>query len=134
MIGIDTHVLLRLVVRDDPAQGQAAARLLTEVEARGEPVRVALITLAEAAWVLQRRYRYSRTALREAISLILAANPLLVEHADLVEHALRVHEQSKADFADILIGLLNRQAGCRTTYSFDRAATGLDTFTAVLAA
>jgi predicted nucleic-acid-binding protein len=36
--------------------------------------------------------------------------------------ALRSYESSSADFADHLVGILNQDRGCETTYTFDRKA------------
>ncbi len=48
-----------------------------------------------------------------------------------VETALDIFSTTRADFADCLIGVLNRRAGCATTYTFDRRAAATAEFTAV---
>jgi predicted nucleic-acid-binding protein len=48
-----------------------------------------------------------------------------------VVEALDLFPLSRADFVDLLIGVLNRRAGCATTYTFDRAAAATADFTAV---
>jgi predicted nucleic-acid-binding protein len=50
----------------------------------------------------------------------------------LVEEALRIFRATRADFADCLIGVLNRRAGCATTYTFDRRAAETADFAPVL--
>ena len=51
------------------------------------------------------------------------------EARDAALAALRHYRQGKADFADALVGAANRSAGCKTTFTFDRKAAGLDSFT-----
>ena len=48
-IAVDTNVLVRAVVRDDPAQASVAAKVLTKAEL----IAVALPCLCEFAWVLR---------------------------------------------------------------------------------
>ena len=44
---------------------------------------------------------------------------------------MQIFRATRADFADCLIGVLNRRAGCATTYPFDRRASATADFTAV---
>ncbi|NJR13735.1 MAG: type II toxin-antitoxin system VapC family toxin [Phyllobacteriaceae bacterium] len=55
MIGIDTNVLLRLLVIDDPVQN-ALARTFFESRTIEDPAYVSAITLAEPSWSLRRRW------------------------------------------------------------------------------
>ncbi len=119
MIGLDTNVLVRYIVRDDPAQTDAATRLIESrctVEARGF---VSLIVLAELVWVLSRGYRYGKPIIIKVLRKIMAASELMVEEPPLVWAALSDYEQGKADFPDYLIARRNQAAGCDHTFSFD---------------
>lgn len=42
--------------------------------------------------------------------------------------ALELYTSTKADFADALIGVRNRSAGCEATVTFDRAVGSLECF------
>ena len=79
-------------------------------------------------WVLRRHYRFARAQIAGAVWAVLRAPQLAVEHAELVERALDQYRGSKVDFADALIGLINRRSGCEATATFDRQATALDSF------
>ena len=57
--------------------------------------------------------------------------PGLVENEPLVHKALADFKSSSADFADGLIGVKNRYAGCHRTLTFDRAAAGLSSFSSL---
>ena len=50
MIGIDTNVLLRLLVRDDEAQVRAAERFFATHCSPENPGFVSLIVIVETAW------------------------------------------------------------------------------------
>lgn len=55
MIGLDTNVVVRYIVQDDPAQSRVASRLIESLtpEAAGF---VSIVTLAEITWVLDTAY------------------------------------------------------------------------------
>ena len=122
MIGIDTNVLLRAILDDDPGQSPAARSLIEAAKAVGEVIRVDRLVLAEAAWTLARRYRYTREQLIEVVEALLAAPELRLEDGRAVADALAAFRGDGLDFADALIGACNRRAGCTTTYTFDRGA------------
>ena len=120
MIGLDTNVLVRYIVRDDPAQTKAATRLIESrctAETQGF---VSLIVLAKLVWVLSRGYRYGKPIVTKVLRKIMAASELMVEEPQMVWAALSDYEEGKADFSDYLIGRRNQAEGCDSTFSFDR--------------
>lgn len=122
MIGLDTNILVRYIVQDDAAQA-AAATALIEGECSAEtPGRVDGIVLCELVWVLESAYGYSRATVAEVLRTILTSAELRVEAPDMAWSALRSYQSGGAGFADCLIGLRNRQAGCGTTATFDKRA------------
>ena len=131
MIGIDSNVLLRVLLGDDAAQAERARRLLATECSPRRPAFVNRAVLLEAVWTLATGYRYSRAQLAAAIELLLAAPALMIEDRAAVETALDIFTTTRADFADCLIGVLNRRAGCATTYTFDQAATARAELTAI---
>jgi predicted nucleic-acid-binding protein len=131
VIGLDTNVLLRFLLNDDTAQGQRAEATLRRRCTPDDPGFINHIVLCELAWVLGARYGYSRNDLADAIEALCASESVHVDAAPLVELALRHYRASRADFADCLLALLNRAAGCETTLTFDRAAASLPEFSAL---
>lgn len=128
MIGLDTNVLLRLLVRDDPAQYETAARFVKDSVAHGETLFINRIVIAELVWALARTYRRSRDEIAHAIEQILMTAEFEIEGSTQAWLALAQYRSSPADFADCLIGAANRAAGCTVTVTFDRVAAKLDTF------
>lgn len=128
MKGLDTNVVLRLLVRDEPAQASAAQAFAEGECSPGAPCLINRIVLVETAWILQSGYGYSRLQVASIIEAILRAEALMVEDAPEVWAALKDYRRSRADFADCLIGHTNRAFGCETTATFDKAAAGLDGF------
>ncbi|MEO7387672.1 MAG: PIN domain-containing protein, partial [Gammaproteobacteria bacterium] len=56
MLGIDTNVLVRLLIVDDQLQSQRAQRLIQQAVQRNQVVWVSLLVLIETEWVLRSRY------------------------------------------------------------------------------
>ena len=125
MRGVDTNVLLRMVLLDDEKQAAAARRL-----ARGnERLFVTSIALCEFVWVLQRGYGLSRERIADTLEKLLQSDLIVAQDEDATREALAHYRGGRSDFADCLIGLLSQAAGCRDTVTFDRALKGLDGFT-----
>ena len=128
MIGLDTNVLLRLLVRDDRAQYETAARFVKEAVTQGEILFIDGIVVAELAWALAQTYRRSRDEIATAIEQILRTAEFEVEGSTLAWAALHEYKQNNADFTDCLNGSLNRGVGCSATATFDRKAGKLESF------
>jgi predicted nucleic-acid-binding protein len=128
MLGIDTNVLVRYLVRDDEAQFTRARRLIKREAGAGEAVFVSLVVLAETEWVLRSRYGAPKGEVLAAISGLLDAMDVRFEDEPAVEEALYLWKDGPADFADCLIGAHNRRLGCRATATFDSNAVKLPTF------
>jgi predicted nucleic-acid-binding protein len=120
MIGIDTNVLVRYVVRDDEAQYAAAAEALESLT-ETSPGFVAQVVLAELYWVLARSYRYSPATCLAVIRLLVATASLEFDDAEGVVRALELAETG-ADFGDALIQGAMELFGAAETVTFDRGA------------
>lgn len=117
MTGLDTNVLLRYVLRDDPAQ---AARADRELE-RKERFLIDGIVLCELVWVLETGYGFPRAEVVAALERILATAQFEIDDKDLAQAALDDFRRSGADFSDCLIGRRNRASGASETVTFDRS-------------
>ena len=131
MLGIDTNVLVRFLVRDDEAQFEKARKLIKREVAAGRGVLVNQLVLLETEWVLRSRYSLAKNLIIQAISGLLDASDVRFEDEPAVEEALFIWKDSAADFADCLIGAKNRRLGCRATATFDMKASKLPGFIAV---
>ncbi|HYN38224.1 MAG TPA: PIN domain-containing protein [Rhodospirillales bacterium] len=131
MIGLDTNVLLRLLLRDDDAQAAAADRFVEAACSPEAPCLINRIVLVEAAWVLGSGYGYSRAQVAAILDGILRTEVFAVENAAEAWTALKDYRTGGADFADCLLGRTNRSLGAETTASFDKRAHALDGFVAV---
>jgi predicted nucleic-acid-binding protein len=130
MLGVDTNVLVRFLVRDDEAQYEKARKLIKREVAAGRCVFISQLVLLETEWVLRSRYSLSKAQIIEAISGLLDAADVRFEDEPAIEEALFIWKDTTADFADCLIGARNRRLGCRATATFDVKASRLPGFIA----
>ena len=131
MLGIDTNVLVRLLIEDDGDQSRRARHLVDTTVAAGELLFVSLLVLLETEWVLRSRYRIIKKDILEVFSRILDSVELAFEDEATIEEAVFHWRDSNVDFADCLIGVRNRRLGCRPTATFDTAAVKLAGYVSV---
>lgn len=94
---IDTNVLVRLLVRDDPAQLAAAENFI----AKG--AWVPLLALAETVWVLDVVYQRKPAQISIAVEMLLNHQHLVIERADIAAAKLtRYRAKAKPGFRDCL--------------------------------
>jgi predicted nucleic-acid-binding protein len=118
-ITVDTNVLVRAVVRDNPAQANIAAKVLAEADL----IAVALPSLCEFVWVLQRVYALPPSDAAAAIRALLATSNVEVNRL-AVEAGLSVLDKG-GDFADGVIAYEGRWLGGETFVSFDKKAVAI---------
>lgn len=111
LTAIDTNVLLRLLLRDDPEQCARA----DEVLAGG--IFVSTTVLLESVWVLQSRFNLERGSICDALFLIFDTDGVTVQNRAAVIWALE-RFRAGADFADALHVV--EATGQRGFATFDR--------------
>ena len=111
MRALDTNVLVRALVQDDPEQGRRALACLS-----GEPVYVPVTVILELEWVLRSRYGFSPKAIAAVMEkLAILENAIVGEQAAVVAAARKMRQGW--DFADALHHAL--AAGCNEFATFD---------------
>ena len=125
MLGLDTNVLVRLLIEDDAAQTRRARALVDTAVAEQETVLVSLPVLLEAEWVLRSRYEIPPEAILGLFRAALETRELAFEDEAAIEEALFNWQEDLSGFSDCLIVAHNRQLGCRSTATFDARAARL---------
>ena len=113
MRAIDTNVLARWVLGDDPAQAAIAADLL------GEPVLISLTVLTELGWVLEKAVGIPRSLVASMIGQIVCLEHARIEKRGAVLLALDRYREG-ADWADML-HLVAVSGEASSFATFDRA-------------
>ena len=112
MLALDTHVLVRLVTNDDPAQAQRVQEALDVELAAGRECLVGHIVLCELVWVLGRLYGYSQAQCQQTMTILLGFVGLRFESMSTVVAAFKVWQREGGDWADHLIGAQMKALGC----------------------
>jgi predicted nucleic acid-binding protein len=110
VIAVDTNVLLRLLVGDEPAQAARARQLFDRADADQTAVWVSDTVLVELAWTLARAYGRDRADIVKAL------------------RALSSHATVSLESADCMLCAKAVAAGCDQVATFDR---GMKTLPAV---
>lgn len=115
MHAIDTNVLVRLLVRDDPRQLDLAENFVVK------RVWVSHVVLVETLWVLDAVYERSAEQIGAAVERLLAHADLTLQDADIVAAALGQFRAKPAlGFSDCLVLEIARKAGHLPLGTFDR--------------
>ena len=121
MHAVDTNLLVRLVVRDDAAQVNAAEAFV----AKG--AWVSHLVLAETLWVLDAVYKRSPAQIANAVDRMLNHRELTIQDADVVALALaHFRARPSVGFSDCLVLEIARKAGHLPLGTFDRNLARLD--------
>ena len=128
MIGLDTNVVLRYLLQDDPKQTQQANEIFEGRLSELEPGYVNLACVLEIVWVLRSLLRLDAVQIASHLENLLAADSLVVQNEQQVFEAAFALKRGMGEFEDALIGALNLWAGCEKTLTFDRRAGRLAGF------
>lgn len=128
MKGLDTNVLIRYIVQDDPAQSAQATKLIEQDDDSEESIYINGIVLCEVVWVLESAYGYSREIIAKVIEQILKTRQFRIHEPDILWQSLSGYKNDGADFADHYISHLNHINGCEYTATFDKKAAKLKYF------
>jgi predicted nucleic-acid-binding protein len=121
MRAVDTNVIVRIVVRDDPRQASEGDRFIAP------GAWVSLLALAEVVWTLGSVYDRSAEEIAAGVEMLLNHKDLTLQDADVVLSALTHYRQRPAvGFTDCLLLEIARKAGHLPVGTFDRQLSKLD--------
>ncbi|GGA56909.1 hypothetical protein GCM10011507_05290 [Edaphobacter acidisoli] len=128
MIGLDTNLLVRFIMQDDPIQSRQVRNIIERRLTERNPGFVSLATILETAWVLESSYRQSGKQIAEAVHRILQVETFVIQNEQEVYTAMIALETGLGSFDDALIAALGSWAGCTSTLTFDRKASRMHGF------
>lgn len=120
MIGIDTNILLRLWLDDDPVQSKRIDQLLAEHGGLPGSLLVTDVVLAEAVWTLKSAFEQDKHAQLVAVRSLLDETAFAFEDRAAVATALSLFEAGSCGFADCLVVAKHARQGCDFTATFDK--------------
>lgn len=111
MLAVDTNVIVRCIVADDPKQSARARTLVTT-----ERIHVSKTVVLETSWVLRRSYGFTAHAVADALRSFFGLPNVELETPRQVDLALTWSEQGM-DLADAIH--LAASDRCDAMISFD---------------
>jgi predicted nucleic-acid-binding protein len=130
MNALDTNVLVRYLVADDPKQARRVKAVIERLDDDDERAYVSHIVVCELVWVLRSAYGFDRAAIAGALGQLVLARQLEFDAPDQLARALAAYETGSGDFSDYLIREHARAADCDAVLTFDKALIGDDMFAA----
>ena len=121
MRSVDTNLLIRVIVRDDPNQVRTAESFISK------GAWVSQLVLAETTWVLQTVYELTAADIANVIEMLLDHQHLTLQDPEVVLSALkRFRLRSSVGFSDCLILEIARKAGHLPLGTFDRGLSKIE--------
>lgn len=118
MIAVDTNVLARLFVVDDPTQSEIVRRFFA-ARSEVDPAFVSLLVIAELVWLLEDTYDFPLSAIAGVLDNLLGSPDFVLEAPEFIADAVALANQRKIDIADFLIARIAAEHDCRATVTFD---------------
>ena len=122
MYAIDTNVLIRYIIEDDPEQAQKAAEAIEQLTTETQGF-ISCIVLCELNWVLKTAYKISKGERVATLQKVLSVPVFEIEQLDCCLKALRRYQKGQADFSDYLIQQIGEKHGYEILLTFDQKAS-----------
>jgi|SRR5215204_4924253 len=116
---LDTNILIRHFTNDHPQHSPRATAYLKQIEAGTIQVRLSEIVLFETVYTLERTYKISKAAIRQALLALLAMPALIMPSKRRYRDMLDLYVSGNIPFADAYIAIQMRQSGSSDIISFD---------------
>lgn len=122
MVGLDTNVVVRLLLADDPAQTRRAVKFLKSAQAHSVKVILTLEVVQKIEWVLRSSAKKTKLEFLRLARQLLEVRDIEIHNEAVLEQALRTYEKSTADFSECLFLAHYQQLGCSVMMTFDAKA------------
>jgi predicted nucleic-acid-binding protein len=121
MRAVDTNVIVRLMVRDDVRQVEAAEEFI-------EPgAWISVLALTEAMWVLASVYNRTAEDIGRFVEMLLHHEHFTLQYPEIVRDALEMfRDRPSLGFTDCMLLELARKAGHLPLGTFDRNLGKID--------
>jgi predicted nucleic-acid-binding protein len=121
VLGLDTNVLARFLLEDDPVQSRRANRMVRDCRKRLEKLYVATATTLELEWVL-RGQGCNRAQVVSYFYALIEAAGISFQNESALEQALEDYLSTTVDFGECLFHAIYEWEGCTSMLTFDKRA------------
>jgi predicted nucleic-acid-binding protein len=119
VIALDTNVLVRFLVEDDPSQTEKARGVLQRAVDSNSSCFISDIVMCEIVWVLESSYKFRRPEISQVLGRLLRTTHLAFSSSEQLARCLEAYRTGRGGFADYLIREHARAKGCEVVATFD---------------
>jgi|SRR3989344_3101132 len=119
MIFLDTNVILRFVLDDNPELSPKAAAIFDTIQNSKTKIYLPPVIVAEIVYVLLKVYKTSRIEISQKLLPILKIPAIKTDHKDIYSKVLKIFVNKNIDFEDAVMVVLMEKKGTTQLYSFD---------------
>ena len=116
---LDTNIILRHVLGDDPVQSSAATAYLAHIEEGEVQVQTADTVIFEAVFTLQRQYRQPKAKIRQVLLPLIELPGIFLPGKRRFREAFDLYVDQNLPFADAYHAVLMKHLGLAEIVSFD---------------
>ena len=119
MIFIDSNVILRFILNDDPKLSPKAAKIFRKIEKEKTTVFLSEVIVAEIVYVLLKVYKLKRKDIKEKLLKIFTLGNISIEDKVILPFAFEIFVSKNVDFEDAYQVALMQKKKVKQIYSFD---------------
>lgn len=119
MIFIDTNVILRFVLDDNPTYSLRAKAIFEKIDQGEVKVFISLVTISETIFTLERSYKYSKSDIFSKLLPIVKLENAQIDNQDILEQALNFYKEKNINFPDAYQAAQMLKKKVKKIYSFD---------------
>jgi predicted nucleic-acid-binding protein len=129
MQALDTNILLRFLLGDDPAQCARVTALFNAAATDGRRFVIHSLVALELVWVLENVYAYERATILDALEKLEVLPAVAFADSARMKQFTQLGRTTKLGLEDLLIGLESERLSASPTLTFDRDAAKSPLFT-----
>ena len=123
---LDTNVLLRYLVKDDPQQSREASKFISQFSDSDSALFLPTSVALEMEWVLRSAYQFSKETVIELFVGLLEVREISFQDEASMERAIFLYRKHNVDFADCLHVATAYTHDQLPLVTFDKKATRVD--------
>lgn len=116
---IDTNIILRYLIGDDPKKAAKAMALMERAEKNQQDIEIPSIVVAETIWTLEKFYNVPREEIADKLLSIFSFKGIKGPEKNSIVKALNFYISRKIDFVDCFLAAKSIEK-TTTIYSFDK--------------
>lgn len=120
MIFLDTNIILRFILNDDPKLSPKAKAIFQKIQDTQTNVYIGLLSFSEVVFTLERSYRFPKIEVVKNLLFIMRIPSIKMEKKQLIQTALKEYIDKNISFIDAYSAVLMKKQGIKQIYSFDR--------------